>query len=731
MKTGCSSLGAVAAFALSLAFPIASAYASPRGEQSGQFDEVFADGARICFLGDSITAGAQWCKVLTDYFYTRFPNRRYSFFNAGVGGDKAKESLLRLDEDVFAHRPNVVTVMFGMNDSNRYGGYVTNPTPRHLEMRNKSLDEYRETLPKLSDALAKGSPNAEICWFTPTPYDEFARLDSPTRPGRAEALGRCAEVVRRHASARGDRICELNAPMSEYNEREREANPSFTTLCGPDRVHPEAPGGFFMAQAILKSWGAPSCVSDVTVDASTGQCTTSENAVVSSISVAKGSVSFTVLERSLPMPVAKEAKSVAEKTSFYESLNREYLRVKNLAPGNWTLSIDGDVVISASASQWSEGVNLSALSTPQARQAEKVSALNARRIAAEKRVRRLAPARHFLRSHVGNIDDWEDVVRVAQSFEGQNGFPMRLLPSYVEEWPSREKHLDEARKLADEIYASNRPTAHRYVLTLGGGAAVIRNIPYDSSIGKFGLGDLYLPEKCDATTPLVMCIHGGGWRLGGRYSWSGVAECFRNELGFAAFNIEYRLAPENRWPACGDDCVKAARFVLSEDFKKRYGLSYSKICICGGSAGGHLALWTLVNLPAESVAKTISISAIGDPVSDFRLHHDRYTALLGEEVDEAVLVGVSPVALIKPGMSPILCTHATKDGVVPIESHRIFADAYRAAGNQCEFFEYGESAVPGLAGHRIWIPDSKPQKLIPEIEEAIRKFVEAGCPCHE
>ena len=74
-------------------------------------------------------------------------------------------------------------------------------------------------------------------------------------------------------------------------------------------------------------------------------------------------------------------------------------------------------------------------------------------------------------------------------------------------------------------------------------------------------------------------------------------------------------------------------------------------------------------------------------------------------------------------MAPLLCTHTTRDGVVPIESHRIFADAYRSAGNRCEFFEYGESAVSGLTGHRIWIPDSKPHKLIPEIEEAIRKFV--------
>ena len=106
-----------------------------------------------------------------------------------------------------------------------------------------------------------------------------------------------------------------------------------------------------------------------------------------------------------------------------------------------------------------------------------------------------------------------------------------------------------------------------------------------------------------------------------------------------------------------------------------------------------------------------------------RLHQDRYRALLGEGVDESALAVINPIALIKPGMAPLLCTHTTKDSVVPIASHRAFADAYRAAGNRCEFFEYGKSAVPGIAGHCIWIPGSNPHRLIPEIEDEIRKFV--------
>ena len=203
------------------------------------------------------------------------------------------------------------------------------------------------------------------------------------------------------------------------------------------------------------------------------------------------------------------------------------------------------------------------------------------------------------------------------------------------------------------------------------GAAVVRDIPYASVNGKFGLGDLYLPEKVSPKTPVVLAIHGGGWGAGDRYSWSGVADFFCRDLGCVAFNIEYRLASaKNRWPACGDDCIKAANWLFSDAFRERTGFSPKSIYICGGSAGGHLALWTLTHLPAGDVAGCVSISAIGDPVLDHAVHAGRYRALFG--------------------------------------------DAARSAS---------AAIREGLTGHCIWIPDSKPHRLIPEIETRIATFM--------
>lgn len=250
---------------------------------------------------------------------------------------------------------------------------------------------------------------------------------------------------------------------------------------------------------------------------------------------------------------------------------------------------------------------------------------------------------------------------------------------------------------------------------------VVRDIAYAPENGKSGLGDLYLPENANADTPVVLAIHGGGWSAGDRESWRGVAEFFRDELGFAAFNIEYRLAsPANRWPACGDDCVGAARWLLSSAFERVAGFRPKKIWICGGSAGGHLALWTLVNLRSDEVAGAVAISPIGDPAPDVAVHGGRYRALLGGAAD---LSALDPRAHFKPGMAPLLMTHATGDQVVPIRSSRNFEKAYSAAGNRVEFFEYPENLEANQGGHCIWRPHATPHRLLGALERRIADFV--------
>lgn len=258
--------------------------------------------------------------------------------------------------------------------------------------------------------------------------------------------------------------------------------------------------------------------------------------------------------------------------------------------------------------------------------------------------------------------------------------------------------------------------------TVTAGAVVLRDLPYAPAHGRLGLGDLYMPEKVTGQTPVVLALHGGGWTGGDRYSWSGVAEFFRRDLGCVVLNIEYRLAcGQTPWPACGDDCREAANWLFSRDFRDRAGFSPRQIWICGGSAGGHLALWTALHLPPEKVAGAISISGIAETAVDQAVHPGRYVWMTGHGRGE-----VNPVKRIKPGGPRVLLTHALGDQVVPVASPRRFAHAYRAAGNDVEVFEYPCDIRAGLTGHCIWIPDSNPHRLIPELESRIIAFMKKG-----
>ena len=80
------------------------------------------DGDNVCFYGDSITEQRFYGVDVETYVRTRFPGLHVKFVNSGVGGDKVSGGWAgridrRLERDVFPFKPNVVTIMLGMNDA--------------------------------------------------------------------------------------------------------------------------------------------------------------------------------------------------------------------------------------------------------------------------------------------------------------------------------------------------------------------------------------------------------------------------------------------------------------------------------------------------------------------------------------------------------------------------------------------------------------------------------------
>ncbi len=97
--------------------------------------------------------------------------------------------------------------------------------------------------------------------------------------------------------------------------------------------------------------------------------------------------------------------------------------------------------------------------------------------------------------------------------------------------------------------------------------------------------DLYLPEDSAQPAPLVLAVHGGGWRGGsrGRFRW--MAEGLTH-LGFALALPTYRFWPEWRCPAPMEDIQRVIRLLRRR--APEYGLDPDRFAGIGSSAGGHL-----------------------------------------------------------------------------------------------------------------------------------------------
>ena len=87
--------------------------------------------------------------------------------------------------------------------------------------------------------------------------------------------------------------------------------------------------------------------------------------------------------------------------------------------------------------------------------------------------------------------------------------------------------------------------------------------------------------------PVLVYFHGGGWVIGDLDTHDTLCRELANGSGCAVVAVDYRMGPENRFPAAVDDCLAATRWV-SENTAS-LGLDASKLAVGGDSAGGNLA----------------------------------------------------------------------------------------------------------------------------------------------
>ncbi len=331
---------------------------------------------RVVFYGDSITDQRQYTIMTEDFVVTRFPGQKITFIHSGWGGDRVGgggggKIDTRLDRDVTAYKPTVVTVMLGMNDA-AYRAYDAG-----------IFQTYTSGYEHLVNKVRTDNPGVRLTLIQPSPYDDVTR--APGFPGGYNAtLLRYSGYVRDLAGRTPlAQTADLNTLPVQMLQKANEADNATAQKIIPDRVHPGAGGHLIMAQALLQAWNAPALVSSVSLDAPSAKMTGATNAQISNVKGNANTLSWTCKEGALPFPLNLDGKdapyTLALKSSdFVQALDQEILAVKGLAPGRYALNIDGGGATPAgtfTSEELAAGVNLAVLPTPMLKQAQDVSAL--------------------------------------------------------------------------------------------------------------------------------------------------------------------------------------------------------------------------------------------------------------------------------------------------------------------------------------------------------------------
>jgi acetyl esterase/lipase len=254
-----------------------------------------------------------------------------------------------------------------------------------------------------------------------------------------------------------------------------------------------------------------------------------------------------------------------------------------------------------------------------------------------------------------------------------------------------------------------------------------RDLVYAQVDGKALTLDLFVPRgkaKAGEIRPLVIWVHGGGWRGGSK---DPCAAIFLAKSGYAVASINYRLTGEASFPAQIWDCKAAVRFLRAKAHE--FGYDPGAIGVMGGSAGGHLValLGTTNNHPelegklGEYTDVSSNVQAVCDCFGPTDLTVQVFD---GKEIPKALVVPMdpekvlntevnkstpkneltdllggpptrmmekarlaSPMLQISQQSSPFLIMHGDKDPIVPVYQSRVFAEKLKEAGVPVEYVE--------------------------------------------
>jgi acetyl esterase/lipase len=209
--------------------------------------------------------------------------------------------------------------------------------------------------------------------------------------------------------------------------------------------------------------------------------------------------------------------------------------------------------------------------------------------------------------------------------------------------------------------------------------------------------DFIRPTTAEGPFPLIIWLHGGGWRMGDRKDchpgMPGMAK-----LGWSGAAVQYRFAPKHKYPAQIEDVRMALAFLRTN--AKKYKIDADRIAVVGGSAGGHLALLlglapdkdgnvtpgvrAVVSLAGptdfrswrigdegEKVMRQLIPTGLDGMIKDFLGTADRKAPVMAE---------ASPITHVRMGNPAVLSLQGSADNLVPVQQAQDLHKALKKAG---------------------------------------------------
>ncbi|WP_097126430.1 GDSL-type esterase/lipase family protein [Spirosoma fluviale] len=291
------------------------------------------NGERVVFLGNSLFENDFQYGYLELALSTRWPDRDITFRNLGWTGDNvygiARSTITNpptgydlLMESLTKAKPTLVFL--------GYGGV-------EAQDGEAGLATFIEGLTKLLDKVDQLGANAILLSPIPVLTTDLTQNVA----GRNAMLETYAAAIARLASQRGKRYLDLFKPVQAIGQQ---------TTITDNGIHLNETGYYYLATALEKSLGLPPRFTSVTIAAGKNAAVTTGTAKLLNAENSPATLTFSLDETRLPLPLPAIDRGITN--------NGPVLKITGLKKGFYTLTADKETLITASASDWANGIEL-------------------------------------------------------------------------------------------------------------------------------------------------------------------------------------------------------------------------------------------------------------------------------------------------------------------------------------------------------------------------------------